>query len=257
MMMCWNENQALKAMCDGVSWTGCGFNNGQEVEAELTAGPLCREVLQDVFKFLPLQMTPASAEEDVAPGRPRGRPHGYQEWEAVLKGEPTGLSHGEAWQQQVQRALPSAGELEVRYDEYFGCGREEDGKPCSCRTCSYCWRSRGEGLVRRKVIVSNHWGGAAREASGGTGTTALDQKEEERGLGRTTLDKVAFFFKHQGNDWRQGRKKKAPPGEFTVWVALAEYVTAGVGTSRKVDQSTGLDEFKMRQTLTFYPASCT
>ncbi|CAM9108342.1 unnamed protein product, partial [Pylaiella littoralis] len=41
---------------------------------------------------------------------------------------------------------------------------------------------------------------------------------------------------------------------FTAWVAIAEYVTAGVGNRRKVDAATRLNEFEMRQKLTFFPA---
>ena len=36
---------------------------------------------------------------------------------------------------------------------------------------------------------------------------------------------------------------------------VTEYVTAGVGARRKVDHATGVDEFKMRRALSFYPAS--
>ena len=32
-------------------------------------------------------------------------------------------------------------------------------------------------------------------------------------------------------------------------------MTAGIGNTRKVDSATGLDEFRMRQALSFYPAS--
>ena len=38
-------------------------------------------------------------------------------------------------------------------------------------------------------------------------------------------------------------------------MAVSEYVTAGVGNSLTTHHATGLAEFKMRQTLTFYPAS--
>ena len=85
--------------------------------------------------------------------------------------------------------------------------------------------------------------------------TARDAGEDLRGLGHTTVGKVAFFFGHEGNPWRRGESSVTPRGEFTVWVAVSEYVTAGVGASRKVDHATGLDEFKMWRALTFYPAS--
>ena len=101
--------------------------------------------------------------------------------------------------------------------------------------------------MRKTVVVFNHLGDAPREVSGGTGTirggdvkaagrtsvwvrstasrsnnvelyiTANDEKEGNRGLGCTTLAKVAFFFTHQANDWRKGNNEIIPPGEFTVW----------------------------------------
>ena len=135
------------------------------------------------------------------------------------------------------------------------------------------------------MTVFNHWGDAPAEASAGTGVirgsslrdagtpgwtrftalrpcdveiyrTADAQSSDSRGYGFTTLGRVAYFFKHQGNDWRRGDQgNPAPEGQSTVWVAVAEFVTAGVGQQRKVDPITGFDEFRMRSGLTFYPAS--
>lgn len=268
-----------------VRWSAKGRVGGVEVTKELTAGPLCREVLQEVFKILPLQTTPA-ASEDGTTGRRGGRPHGYQQWDAGLG--PTRLETGldaPAWQQAISKTLPSAEQLEKRYDDALGCGRTSQEAPCSRRTCSFCWRNRGQGIVRQTVVVFNHWGQAPAEVSAEIGTIrggpvkdagtptwvrsaasrgsdveiylkAEDQRAGNRGLGRTTLGKVAYFFEHQGNDWRRGESSNAiPEGEFTIWVAVAEYVTAGVGNKRKVDPVTGLDMFRMRTSLTFFPAS--
>ena len=114
----WNENQALKALCDGITWTACGYNNGREEERDLTAGPLCQEVLHDIFEFMPSQMTPASTEEGATAARLGRRPQGYQQWEASLKGERGDSPHGTPeWQQAVSALLPSAEDLELRYDE--------------------------------------------------------------------------------------------------------------------------------------------
>ncbi|CAM9154903.1 unnamed protein product, partial [Hapterophycus canaliculatus] len=268
---------------DGVTWTAKGHVDGARVTKELTAGVLCKEVLQEIFKVLPVQMTPASS-EDGSTGRRQGRPHGYQQWETDLAPSPVS-SDTLPWQRVVSATLPSAEELELLYDESLGCGREAEEPACSQRTCSFCWRNRGKGLIRRSVVVFNHWGLAPAEVSGGAGTirgcpvkdaassaewarstasrgndveiylTVEAQRQGSRGLSQTTLGRVAYFFEHQGNDWRRGDGSASiPEGEFTIWVAVSEYVTAGVGTRRKVDTVTGLDEFKMRRTLTFYPA---
>lgn len=282
----WNDSQALKALCDGVKWWGTGFHMGQAVRRELTPGLLCRQVLQEVFKILPLQMNPASKEEG-ATLREEGRPHGYQQWDGALLPctVDTLPPPASAWQQEVCRTLPSAHELETCYDKSLGCGRTEEDAACSSHTCSYCWRNRGKGLVRREVVVFNHWGKAPAEISAGTGilrgspvknaasTTGWTRsvasrandieiyltddarRSESRGLGYTTLGRVAYFFEHQGNEPRRGEEDTRKEGVFTIWVAVSEYVTAGVGNKRKVDPVTGLAEFRMRQALTFYPAS--
>lgn len=279
----WNANQALKALCDGVKWPARGFSHdeGTWVTKELR-GPLCQEVLQSAFRFLPVQMTP-SVPEDGATGRTGGRPHGFKEFEAGLL--PSRVATLSAWQQVVSATLPTADELETLYDDNFGCGRRAKDDACTRRTCSYCWRNRGVGIVHQSVSVFNHWGAAPAEVSAGTGTirgspitdaatsaewarstssrandveiyvTAEAQQGGDRGLEHTTIGRVAYFFEHQGNDWRRGDSSDIPEGEFTIWVAVSEYVTAGVGNRRKVDPVTGLDEFRMRQTLTFYPAS--
>lgn len=68
----WNDNQGLKPLCDGVTWYGDGFVNGKKTRKELTAGNLCREVLEDIFALLPLQVGPASAEDRTTSGRECG-----------------------------------------------------------------------------------------------------------------------------------------------------------------------------------------
>ncbi|CAB1121590.1 unnamed protein product [Ectocarpus sp. CCAP 1310/34] len=282
----WNDNQALKSLSDSVTWDACGFENGKEMRKEVTAGPLCREVLQDVFAFLPaMQLSPASVEDGTTTGRQGGRPHGYQQWTADLKGVDAGIEL-QTWQEEVFKMLPSPQELDQHYADYFGCGRIDGEAPCNTRTCSYCWRNRTykDGLVHDSVEVFNHWGGAPGEANAGTGTvrgcpvkdagrhsgwtrstasrgsdveiylTANDQREGRYGLEQTTLGKVAFFFEHQGNPWRRDDESNVlPEGEYTIWMAVSEYVTAGVGNNLQLHHTTGLAEFKMRHTLTFYP----
>lgn len=279
----WN-NQALKSLCDGITWEAKGFERGKEVRKEVTAGTVCREVLQDVFALLPaMHQSPASVEDGNTTGRQGSDSHRPPRWEAGLKGVEAGIEL-EAWQAGVSAMLPSPEELDERYAECFGCGRIHGEAPCSTRTCSFCWRNRTEkrGLMHETVKFFNHWGGAPGDASAGTGTirgcpglhsgwtrstasrgsdveiylTAEDQREGNRGLGQTTLGKVAFFFQHQGNPWRRDEESgDIPEGQYTIWMAVSEYVTAGVGNSPQLHHATGLAEFKMRQTLTFFPAS--
>lgn len=291
MFKAWNDSQALKALCDGVTWSASAYDSVQHqwVPKKLTAGPLCCEVLQEVFRILPLETSPASADGGT-PASAGGRPHGYLQWETKLTSAPVETHHtsdtSEAWQKAVSKTLLSPTEMELRYDDSFGCGRNATEAPCERRTCSYCWRNRANGLTHHAVVVFNHWGAAPGEASAGTGAirgsltrdavsdggwvrstasrgndvevylTAEDQLHGLCGIGHTTLGKVGYFVEHQANSWRRGNSSNAiPEGEFVVWVAVAEYVTAGVGNRRKVDLATGLDEFKMRQKLSFFPAS--
>lgn len=160
--------------------------------------------------------------------------------------------------------LPSPENLDGRYAECFGCGRIHGQAPCSSRRCSYCWRNRTakRGLTHETVEVFNHWGGTPGEASAGTGTirgcpvkeanhsygwnrstasrgsdvelflTLKDQLQGNHELGRTTLGKVAFFFEHLGNDWRRDEDSGViEEGEYTIWMAVSEYVSAGIGTA--------------------------
>lgn len=92
IMKNWNDNQALKSLCDGVAWDARGVVDGKKVQKAVTAGPLCREVLRDVFAFLPaVQLSPASVEDGTATGRQGRSPHGCQQWEAGLKSVETGI----------------------------------------------------------------------------------------------------------------------------------------------------------------------
>ena len=242
----WNATQALKDLCDDVSWSAKGYNHNERtwVTTELRAGPLCQEVLQSAFKFLPVQMTPA-ATEDGATARSGGFPHGFKQFEAGLlpSRRPTPLN-APRWQEVVAETLPTDDEVGHLYDDHHGCGRGGEDAPCASRTCSFCWRNRGtEGAVVRKcVTVFNHWGGAPAEVSAGTGTirgspitdagddvgwarsttsrandveiylTQDAQESGTHGLEATTIGRVAYFFEHQGNDWRRGDGGDIPPG---------------------------------------------
>lgn len=71
-----------------------------------------------------------------------------------------------------------------------------------------------------------------------------------RGLGHTTLGRVAYFFKHQGNDLRGGEndellRKGCGPCEWRRWK----------GQKSMKDPMIGCDIFILRKQLTFYLAS--
>ena len=107
--------------------------------------------------------------------------------------------------------------------------------------------SAGTGTIRGSPIAD-----AGDDAGWARSTTSrandveiyLTQDAQEsgtHGLEATTIGRVAYFFEHQGNDWRRGEGGDIPPGEFTIWVAVSEYVTAGVRNTREA--------------LSLYPAS--
>lgn len=166
-----NNNLAIKSVADGVVWRARGYVEGRWEWKTVSAGPVCREVLQSVFTILPL--APASTgDHRGSADAVGGRPHGYVQWDVALKGE-AAPSDGtlEPWQAQVALTILGVRALEERYDETLGCGRTEEETPCGSPSCSYCWRNRsGPGLTHRVVSIFNHWGGAHPEASGGSGT---------------------------------------------------------------------------------------
>ena len=279
-----NDSQALKSVADGVQWSARGWNGREWVERTITGGDLCRRTLQKVFKLLPL----APAQSDDVGGR-GGRPSGFVQWDAILVGtEAPGSTVGgtTVWQSVVAETLPTAVQLLALYNEKLGCGRNESEPPCDSDACAFCWRGRPD-LYNGVVTCFNHWGGAPRDASAGTGTLrgglvkdagelsatwmaqetsrandveiyvdADARRSGERGQKATTLGRIAYFFEHQGNHRRQLVDGEIQEGEWTVWVAVQEFVTAGRGQARKVDTATGCDMFVLRKSFTLFPASC-
>ncbi|CAN0424840.1 unnamed protein product [Laminaria digitata] len=277
-----NDALALKAVADGVRWRGRGWNGRKWVSADLEAGGRCQEILHDLFAVLPL--APAfTNEEDVRVGKP----YGFVQLEATLRDGGALVASPSGWGQEVAATLPNATALEGRYAEMLACGRTPDEEACTDSTCCSCWRDRGRGLTHRVVTLFNHFGRAAPEVSAGTGTirggavkdaaanpetwsiststrgnsveiyvTQEAQADETRGVRFTTLGKVAYFFEHRDNNLRrEDAGRPVEKGEFTVWVAVQEYVTAGKGHSRKVDPATGCDVFTLRRAYSFYPVS--
>lgn len=272
----------MKALVDGVQWKAQGWNKQEWVWETVEAGEGCREALDAIFKFIP--MAPGCEEHD---GKV-GKPHGFLKWKAKLQEEGRGGTNPvpTPWQKAVFATMPNTEELQEIYDERLGCGRESGDARCARPTCSYCWRGSSYGLSHRDVTCFNHWVGASAEASAGTGvirggaveaahvsprewalsrsTRGSDvelymtddaRKAGARGVGRTTLGKVAYFFEHKGNDFGGLEDDEIEDGLWTTWVAVLEYVTAGRGHSRRTDTATGCDEFKLRQTFSFFPAS--
>ena len=154
-----NDNQALKSLCDGVTWTALGCEDGREVCKEVTAGLLCREVLQGVFTLLlAMQLSPASAEDGMTTKRQPGKPDGHPQWEAALKSIESDIQL-QPWQEEVSAMLPSPEDLDGCYAGCYAgcsrCGRIHGEAPCSMRRCSYCWRNRDfeRGLTHETVEV--------------------------------------------------------------------------------------------------------
>lgn len=281
-----NDSLGIKSLADGVTWTARGWEGRKWVDRTVTAGDLCRRTLQEVFSILPL------APDDSDSGALRaGRPWGFVEWDVELVGM-DGVARSDAdgardeWKTVVAATLPSAGGLVTLYKEKLGCGREETGEPCESGVCALCWQGRRH-LHNGSVSCFNHWGNAPAEASAGTGTlrggpvkdaaafadtwmiqetSSADDVElyvdvdarrsGERGQTATTLGRIAYFFEHQGNDSRHPIDGEVQEGEWTIWVAVQEYVTAGRGQSRKVDPETGCDVFTLRRSFKLFPASC-
>ena len=122
-MKAWNDQQALKSLCDGVTWDGYGFENGAVGRRELKAGPLCREVLQDMFKFLPLDMSPATVEDGTTSGPEGGFAYDHQRWNVGLKEVRGGVEPpAEEWQRAVTDMLPPTKELDGLHAGYFDAG---------------------------------------------------------------------------------------------------------------------------------------
>lgn len=279
-----NDGQALKALTDGLRWDARGWDGRRWVEKRVEAGTVCREALDAVFKLIPMAPTCGHGDDPSVT-----KPHGYVQWEVGLAGQVLSgaTSDSLAWQEVVSATVPDAAVLESRYDDTLGCGRTAETPPCTSPSCSFCWRSRGRGLIHRTVTCFNHWAAAPVQASAGAGVirggavksahtspttwalssssrgsdveiyvTADARRNKTRGLRHTTLGKVAYFFEHQGNDLRRvGEEEMVREGVWTVWVAVLEYVTAGRRHTRKVDSATGCDVFSLRNTLSFYPAS--
>ncbi|CAB1109608.1 unnamed protein product [Ectocarpus sp. CCAP 1310/34] len=243
-----NDSLAIKALADGIEWTA--------------SGDLCRQTLREVFSVLPL--APALSDTPSA-----GRPWDRADWQSVVRG-----------------TLPTALQLEALYKVKLGCGREESGPLCNDDVCAFCWRGNS-GLHNGSVTCFNHWGNAPEEASAGTGTLrggpvkdaaefgnkwmiqetsrANDvelyvdtsaRRSGERRQAATTLGRIACFFEHQGNDSRHLVDGKVQEGgEWTIWVAVKEYVTVGMGQGRKVNYPTGCDVFYLRRSVQFFHAS--
>ena len=67
-----------------------------------------------MFKFSPLDMSPATAEDGTASDPEGGFPHDYQQWNAGLKGVGGGVEQPtEEWQRAVADMLPSLPSMRI------------------------------------------------------------------------------------------------------------------------------------------------
>lgn len=249
----------------------------------MEAGPICKKVLHDLFAILPL--APACQNDDYV--RVRG-PSGLVQWEAALSGGGVVVDIPTEWGRQVAATLPTMTALEGRYATMLACGRAQDEETRALEVRALLvGGTGGRGFTHKVVNLFNDFGRAAPEVSAGMGTirggavkdadanprswtlsnssrgndveiyvTQDAQEDGVRGVGFTTLGKVAYFFEHRGNDSRREDPSGRPErGVYTVSVAVQEYVTAGKSHSRKVDTATGCDVFTLWKAYSFYPVS--
>lgn len=254
---------AAEAMAEGVRWTAWGYDRTKRewVKKTVQASPACRELLRTISEW------------EVGTRRHgTGRPRGIVEWNVRL-GQQAAAPSAQGWQETIgallRRTGPGGLDLLDLYKAWFSCGRETSNpNMCGNGRCPRCWCNRHLHLVNMEVECSNTWIGAPERVSGGTGTirfapmedahdkpkfrwilapppcgtdveiysnrAALDAKKPGP-AGTCTLGKVAFFFQHRGNSLQDGGE-----GLLTRWAAVAEYVTAGVGSSEKSDAVTGM-----------------
>lgn len=187
----------------------------------------------------------------------------------------------EAWKLFLETTIRGMGLMDL-YHTWFGCGRgHTDDRLCQDTRCPRCWKWRNMGLMNKGVRCISMWAGAPADVSAGTGTlrgcsvqdAAADgpnwmlapapygtdvelyctrealRADVPGATGICTLAKVAFFVEHEGNP-----SQDRSVGEKALWVAVAEYVTAGPGNTRSVDPATGHAVLKLRRNLSFFPA---
>lgn len=264
-----NNGQALKALADGVAWNAVGWDGCSWVEKTVEAGPLCQDILQSLFSILP--QAPAHNNDGTQSVR---RPHGLIRWDVDLADGGGAVSSvgndPPAWQAKVAETMPTPAALAALYKTKLGCKRPK-GKQCASLTCARCWVG-GTRLKHATAYCFDQWAAAPAEASAGTGTLRGGQVTEaadspstwflseesrgsdvelyvddsarqagERGFRLTTLGRIVYFFEHQANDTRLAAAEEKQEGEWAIWVAVQQFVSSGVGNTRKVDASTGCD----------------
>ncbi|CAB1105078.1 unnamed protein product [Ectocarpus sp. CCAP 1310/34] len=265
-----NDSLAIKSLADGIEWTASGWTGSKWERRTVTAGDLCRQTLQDVFSVLPL--APALSDTLSA-----GRSWGNVEWDEDLLGTEASLT---GTLQDVFSVLPLAPALSDTLSAGRSWGNVEWDEDLLGTEASLTGVDRADcpGLHNGSVTCFNHWGNSPEEASAGTGTLRGGPVKDaaefgnkwmiqetsrandvglyvdtnarrfgEREQAATTLGRIAYCFEHQGNDSRHLVDGKVQEGgEWTIWVAVEEYITAGRGQGRKVNHPTGCDVFYLR-----------
>ena len=267
---------AARAMMEGVEWEARMWSKrgGCYLTEKMKASPACRKLLRT---FL---------DSSVSRKHGVGRARRTVEWSMTTtkKGKDIAASStGEAsWIHAIARASKGF-DLDSLYRQWYSCSRQHsDQSYCGGSRCIRCWKFRKQGFIRTEVRCFNNWKGAPAKASGGSRTlrgcpvelaepnnrrwmfapypcgtdveiyfTAEALAAQQSGpAGTCTLGKVAFFIEHEGNPLHA----EDTQGQATVWVAVAEYVTAGTGQLRMTDAATGHPVMRLRDTLSFYPA---
>lgn len=272
-----NTRMASTAMKDGLEWEARRYcrRQGAWLTEKIQASPACRKLLRTL-----LDSSRISRKHGV------GRVRRTVEWSMTTtkKGkEIAASSDGDAsWIHAIARASKGL-DLDSLYRQWYSCDRKhEDKSYCGGSRCIRCWKYRKSGLVKTEVHCSNNWTGAPARVSGGSGTVrgcavesavpnnrqwmfapypcgtdveiyftrAALAARQSGPAGTCTLGKVAYFIDHEGNP----SEGEGARGESTLWVAVAEYVTAGTGRLRMTDAATGHPVMRLRDTLSFFPA---
>lgn len=269
-----NTRLAADAMMEGLAWEARRYDNRDGwVVSTVQASSPCRKLLKTLSDTLS-----HSRKHGV------GRARGTVNWEMSIAqhgGELEATSGSErSWMRALAMAMQQKFRLEDLYHTWYSCGRLHGVQAfCGKPQCPRCWKYRNVGFREQRVRFSNNWTGAPSEVSGGSGTlrggnvqiAKADDRQwmAESGTdveiysnrdamisnrpgpaGTCSLARVAFFAEHVGN----------PPlgvdttGEKTLWVAVAEYVTAGIGQDKVIDAATGHPIMRRRKRLSFFPA---
>ncbi|CAB1101469.1 unnamed protein product [Ectocarpus sp. CCAP 1310/34] len=272
-----NTRMAATAMMEGMEWSARRYSRKQRtwLTERIKASPACRKLMRTL-----LDSSKVSRKHGVS------RVRRTVEWKMDITNKGKSITAAPdndiRWIEAIAKASKGF-DPDALYRRWYSCGRPHGEEArCSGLRCIRCWKFRVNGFRHTEARCFNNWTGAPARASGGTGTVRgcpveMAEPNNRRWMfapypcgtdveifftpdalaaqrpgpaGTCTLGKVAYFIEHVGNP-PQGEDTR---GEPTVWVAVAEYVSAAVGQSTMRDAATGHPVMRLRDTLSFFPA---